>query len=135
MPEAVIVATTRFAAQAGVPARRPPSPRATRARSTTAPPSLDIMSDEKAGPGPEPARPNRHHCRDRPLPAIMGLGPVEAVPLLPLRNAGMGLDAIDLSGINEALRCGRTARLRRLASHLTSSTSLGLRSRSGNPWA
>jgi NAD(P)-dependent dehydrogenase (short-subunit alcohol dehydrogenase family) len=103
MPEAAIVATTRFAPQAGVPTRRPPSPRATRARATTVPPSLDIMSDEKARDlGLNLLAPIVTTAVTGLSPAIMGLDPVEAVPAA-LRNASMGLDTIDLFEINEAL--------------------------------
>ncbi len=51
--------------------------------------------------GPDPARPHRLHRRLRPLPEIMGLGPVEASKQA-LSRAGLTIDDIDLVEINEA---------------------------------
>lgn len=51
--------------------------------------------------GPDPARPDRLHRRLRPLPEIMGLGPVEASQQA-LGRATSTIDDIDLVEINEA---------------------------------
>lgn len=64
--------------------------------------ALVIMSDEKAKAlGLTPLARIVSTAVTALSPEIMGLGPVEAIPAA-LRNAGMGLDDIDLFEINEA---------------------------------